>query len=102
MTIMAGDAFNIEITLKDASGNMIDTAQDVEVALGSLIKSLVDGGVSYDSDKKAWIFPVSQEESFAMPSINGLQARVKFSNTNVVGVNIDTVYKIGSSSAEVL
>lgn len=102
MTIMAGDACNIELTLKDLSGNIIDTAQDVEVALGSLIKSYTDGTVTYDSDKEAWIFPLSQEESFALPSVNKLQVRVKFSAANVDGVNVGIVYKTKAESSEVL
>lgn len=102
MNIMKGDAYEIAITLKDEDENAITPADvlDVEITLGKLSKRLTEDEVHYDDGK--WIFPMTQEETFALSPVAGLQARVKFLTGDVVGGRIGNIYVRPSNSAEVL
>lgn len=105
LEIMQGDAFDILVTLTDETGTDVitpDNASDVEITLGRFIKTYLGGGVSYDTENDAWVFPVSQLESFSMCGVVTMQARVKFSANEVSGVNVAKISILPSCSREVL
>jgi len=101
--IMQGDAYEIALTLNDEENHaIVDTdVADVEITLGGIRKTYADGDVLYDDGK--WLFPVTQEETMkCLPSISGLQVRVKYALGDVVGATIGNVYVTASASNEVL
>ena len=63
MQIMQGDAYYIAITLTDDDDEPI-TDGTVYITLGTLVKE-----VTYSAEEEAWLFPLSQEESFALDSL---------------------------------
>lgn len=96
MKIMQGDSYNIAITLTDDDGEEITSADEVSVTLGKLTKT-----VTYSEGDAAWLFPLSQDETFALDFLCGMEVRVK-TGTNVVGASLGNVYVIPSTSTEVL
>lgn len=102
MQIMQGDAYEVAITLKDDNDTTITSADvaDVEITLGNLSKTYTDGAISYDDGE--WLFPLSQDESFALNAISRLQVRVKNNSGEVIGANVGIVFVKPSQSAKVL
>lgn len=94
MKIMQGDAYYIAITLTDDDDEPI-TDGTVYVTLGSLTKE-----VTYGAEEEAWLFPLTQEESFALDFLCGLEARL-VNGATAVGAVIGNVYVIQSENKEV-
>ena len=105
MTILQGDAYHIPVELL-AEGKPVDDTlfDEVEITLGSLRKTMTAGEISYDREAKAFLFPITQQESFALPSGTAeAQARVKPKDTQrVIGVSLGTVEVAYGHSREVL
>lgn len=95
MKIMQGDAYCIAVTLTDDDDEPI-TDGTVYVTLGSLTKQ-----VTYSAEEEAWLFPLSQEESFALDFLCGLEARL-VNGTTVVNAVIGNVYVISTENKEVV
>lgn len=97
MQMMQGDAYDLAITLKDENNYPITDADadEVEVTLGNIEKSAV-----YSEGE--WVISLSQEETFALNGIAGLQVRCLFHGGDVAGANVGKVYILTSVSKEVL
>ena len=100
--IMQGDAYSIRIGLSTKEGTEITPSivSDVEITLGGRRKTYADNQVTWDGTK--WLYPMTQEESFAFRNRVRCQARAKFNNTDVVGVFITTIEIMPSDSKVVL
>lgn len=95
MKIMQGDAYYIAITLTDDDDEPI-TDGTVYVTLGSLTKE-----VTYSAEDEAWLFPLTQAESFALDFLCGLEARL-VNGATAVGAVIGNVYVISTENKEVV
>lgn len=92
MTIMQGDSYGIEVTLLDLENQIITPSgvEDVEIILGGIRKKYADGGITFAND--AWIFPVTQQETFSLRPVKyPFQTRVKVLTGDVVGAYIGDV-----------
>lgn len=85
--IMQGDAYGL---LFYGQGFSISDVSEVEFAVGTLVKSYPDE-VDYDENRECFIFPLSQEETFAMGDFVDAQARVKFEDDTVIGTKIGRI-----------
>lgn len=104
MKIMQGDEYNVSLVLKDQDGETITSTgiADVEVVIGNLTKSFADGSVTYDAEAGAWIFHLTQQETYAFRDSLAFQVRVKLTNNDVVGTTLPSIFVTPSRSAEVL
>lgn len=104
MQIMQGDSYDIPFTISTQSGLCnIDDFEDIELMVGTLIKKLSDGQISYDEETQQFSFSVSQQETLLLPSApQRVQIRCKFSNEYVVGKVLDNATITLSISKEVL
>ena len=102
MTIKQGDAYDIAIMLENEDGTAItpENVSVVEIALGSLIKSFPEGDVTFSEG--AFLFPLSQEETFPMRGTKRLEVRVKFLSGDVAGAKLGSIAIDSSISREVL
>lgn len=99
--IMQGDAYKIPVTITSRGENLdVNLVDSIEMAVGSLIKAY-PGELEYADEK--WFFPVSQEETFALPAFQQpVQVRVKFNTGEVIGAKIGSLFVESSHSKEVL
>lgn len=99
--IKRGDAFSLEIDLKLASGAVApEEVETAEFTLGSLRK-LCPGEVTYDSGTGTYFFPVSQEESFALPEEGTFfDIRVKLAGGGVTGLACPIPVYVAKSVSE--
>lgn len=108
MIIMQGDAYSIPIQIETESGIAdATTFSDVEIVIGTLAKSLLEKNpekkLEYDAEKEAFLFPITQNESFAMRSaIQPVQVRVKTGSGEVIGIPLGDINIVESASKEVL
>lgn len=76
--MMQGDSYNIPIEILVEGGATDPTVFDeVEIVFGSLVKTMGKDQISYDTDQKVFLFPISQKESMNMPNKVKAQVRVK-------------------------
>lgn len=103
--MMQGDSYNLEVDIVDSDGVAVTDSDvsDVEITIGFLRKTFANGEVSYSKDIGRWLFPITQEESFSLPT-NGVkgQVRVAWKNGGVEGVSLGCVHVHESISKEVL
>ena len=94
MNIMQGDEYDVYLTLTDADGETITTegVADVEVGLGGMFFSLSENTISYDAEKGAWVFRLSEENTTEMRGVLSFQVRVTFDNDDIVGTRLPLVY----------
>lgn len=94
MNIMQGDEYDVYLTLTDADGETITTegVADVEVGLGGMFFSLSENTISYDAEKGAWVFRLSEENTTEMSGVLSFQVRVTFDNDDIVGTRLPLVY----------
>ena len=101
--MMQGDSYSLAIEVTRANGNLVTDADvtNIEITIGNLRKTIEDG-VVYDSGSGAWMFPLSQEESFQMPRRVKGQVRLVWPSGEVEGVSLGNISIDESLSREVL
>ena len=102
MQIMQGDAYKLPFRLTQ-DGEVIteQMVEDVEIVIGSTIKSYANGKIHYSDGN--WLYPLTQEQTFAMCNHpQDVQVRVKFHGGDVMGVPLPPVKLERSTSKEVL
>ena len=101
MIIMNGDAYDIEISLNDDTGDPISSAQleKLEIQLGSIRKTFPD---EVTFSEGVFHFPLSQQETMSMHGTQHFQMRAKFHDGSVVGVKLDPVRMAPSDSGVIL
>ena len=101
MNIMRGDAYPIKFKVKTEDGVVItsEMASEVEIIINGIRKLYSSGEVTYS--EQYWFFPMSQQESYAMPEFGRWQVRVK-QGDEVIGEDGGSVYMIESQSKAVL
>ncbi len=84
ISIMQGDSYSMPFVLRMLDGTLIteDMVEIVVLNLGKLSRQY-PGDVTYKSGK--WLFPVEQEQSFAMSGNVEPQARIQFKGGNIFG-----------------
>lgn len=85
--VMQGDAYGL---LLYGSGFSVSAVAEIEFAIGNLIKSY-PGEVTYDTEQECFVFPLTQQETFAMENRVEAQARVKLSSGEVIGTRIGSI-----------
>lgn len=100
---LQGDSYKFKFKLT-FNGDIVtpDTVDDVEIAVGNLIKTYAKGEVLYISER--WYFPFTQAESFAWRhSILPAQVRLLFKTGDVIGQKINGGISVNNSiSKEIL
>lgn len=105
LVIMQGDqyALPIELMAKDGTPLSPDTLADVEVVVGTMRKTMSRGAIVYDAERGVFLFPLTQEETFAMRDQRyKVQLRVKTTGGDVVGIYLGEIIVDMSKSKEVL
>lgn len=102
--MMQGDAYSLPIVLRQ--GDVLITPEMVlalEITVGNLTRTY-PGVLDYDSDGGQWLFPLTQEQTFAFKAGNTppVQARIKFNDESVVGATGKTIYVSASRSKGVM
>lgn len=98
--MVQGDTYSIDITIKNLGEAIpIDTVEKVEITLLNLTRSYPEE-VTYSDGK--FHFPVTQTETFKLPTVCPMQVRVKFTGGDVVGSLIQMVEVAGAISKAVL
>ena len=89
--MMQGDEYSLEVAIKQ-NGEAID-AKDVakiEIMFGRLRKEY-PGEITFSSELGVFLFPLTQAETFGMPSVIAPQVRVKFLNGEVIGTECEKI-----------
>lgn len=91
--MMQGDAYNIPIEIMVDDGIADKTLFDeVEIVIGTMVKTMSSGAITYDTENKVFLFPISQKESMKLGAKAEAQVRVKPNNTdNVFGVELGEI-----------
>lgn len=101
--MMQGDSYElkVEILSPDKTALTPEELADVEITIGSLIKTYSDGEIIYEEGE--WLVPLTQEETFKLPASRvNVQVRVKWADGNVEGQLIGQLVNHESMSKEVL
>ena len=98
--ISQGDQYHIAMTIK-FNGEVvdIDRVEKVEIPLHNTTKLYPDEITFSDG---AFLYPITQEETFSLPRIVEAQVRVKFKNTDVFTSPTEQIDVIRSLSKEIL
>ena len=94
MNIMQGDEYDVYLTLTDADGETISTegVADVEVGMGGVVFKYSANTLSYDSEKGAWVFRLTEETTATFKGVLTFQVKVTFDNDDIVGTRLPLVY----------
>ena len=87
--MVQGDAYSIDVEI--SNNGILLTADDVslvEVTLLNLIKTY-PGEVTFSDGK--FHFPVTQTETFCLPTLCPMQVRVKFPGGDVIGSEMQRI-----------
>ena len=102
--MMQGDAYKIpfEIEVDEVVANA-DTFADVEISVGNITKTMSNGDITFDAEQNAFMFPITQQETFALRNTpQKAQIRVKYANGDVYGIDLGSIDVIGSISKVVI
>lgn len=103
--MMQGDSYGLSIEILKADGTAVTEADvsDVEVTIGHLRKTYLNGEVTFDTETGKWVFPLIQEETFQFPAmrVKG-QVRVAWAGGGVEGADLGNISVHESMSKEVL
>lgn len=103
--MMQGDSYGLPIEILNSDGSVVtaDDVADVEITIGTLIKTYSAGEIAFDAASGKWIFPLTQEETFRFPAarVKG-QVRVVWLSGGVEGTPLGTINVMESLSKEVL
>ena len=73
----------------------------IEFTVGTLSKQWPTV-VTYDEEQKVVLFPVTQEETFAMEDYEQYQVRIKYASGNIYASPINKIYIKGSLSKKII
>ena len=101
--MMQGDQYRIPLVFKHEDGSSVtaESVDDVEVFVGSVRKTLLNG-ISFDEKSGIFYVYLAQNETFRLSGDTRVQARLLFTSGDVVGVNLGTVNFETSTSKVVL
>ena len=106
LSVMQGDQYGIPFEITDKDGNLLTdvSVDDVEIVIGDVRKTLADGEITYSEKEGAFLFPLTQAESFGMiERTQRVQVRVKLAGTDtVIGEDLGHVQITYAKSKEVL
>lgn len=102
--MMQGDSYSIPFEIKvDGIMASESTFADVEISIGNITKTMSSGDITFDAEQNAFMFPITQQETFALRNTpQKVQIRVKYASGDVYGVDIDKIDVAGSISKAVL
>lgn len=104
-TIKQGDSYLLPITVTVNGGNLnIKEIEMVEIFLGKLRKLYPDE-VSYDSENREFLVPLTQRDTMSMPAgrYAELDVRFKFVTGEVVGLKEkEQIYVCAATSKETI
>ena len=88
--MLQGSTYKLPITILDKEKNVVidDTIVSKAVfTIGDIEKKYgLDGDVTFDKEKNAWIIPLSEQETFSLKGNIKWQARFLFTNGEVDGI----------------
>ena len=101
--MMAGDAYSIPVRVT-LNGEAVtrESFEDVEVCIGKVRKTVSDKSIDFDDERKLFLVPLSQEETFSLCGRSRINLRCKFFGGNVIGVDLGIIDFGSSISKEVL
>lgn len=73
----------------------------IEFTVGTLSKQWPTT-VTYDEEQKVFLFPVTQQETFAMGDYEEYQVRIKYSSGNVYASPINKIYVKNTLSKNII
>ena len=103
IAMMQGDACYLAIRILNNAGNPVtpDQIMDLEITLGPLRRTYLRQEILFGDG--LWLFPLTQEKSFALwPSQVKAQVRILWNNGVVEGKPIASIPVMESISREVL
>lgn len=91
--MMQGDSYKIPIEILAEDEATDPTVFDeVEIVIGSLVKTMGKEQISYDTEEKVFLFPISQKESMNLPNKVKAQVRVKLNGSeDVIGIDLGEI-----------
>ena len=101
--MMQGDCYQIGVQILNNAGSLVTPAEvdDVEITAGHLRKTHKEGQLRFHEG--VWLFPLSQQESFSLPSgCVACQLRLRWMNGSVEGVSLGHIHVEESITREVL
>lgn len=106
MKIKRGDACALAVHVQlDSQAVDVDSVETAEFCLGGAMRKLYPGEVEYSGQEAAFLLPLTQEETFALPANTALplDVRVKFTTGEVLGsTRMGAVAVCGTISEEIL
>lgn len=101
--IMQGDEYSLLISVSTEDDEPIEEMfSDIEMSFGgSIRKTLLNGGIKYDADLGKFKVYLEQEETFRLKGNERMQIRFKFTNGEVVGVDVGN-YNVNQSISKVV
>lgn len=101
--MMTGDSYRVPLQINTNEGLLtVDALADLEVFIGSIRKVLSKEEIEFDSEKNCFLVYMSQKETFRLRGKEKVQARCKFKNGEVVGVDFGELDVSVSTSKVVL
>lgn len=85
--MMTGDAYKLPIALQvgDAVAEPL-MFKELEVFVGNIRKTMSSGEVVFDYEKKVFLVPLTQQETFRQRENIEVQIRCKFKDGSVIGI----------------
>lgn len=102
--MMQGDEYKIpfEIEIDGFAANGENVA-DVEISIGNITKTMSSGAITFDAEQGAFLFPITQNETFSLRNTpQKVQVRVKDNQSNVQGIQLENIDVVGSVSKAVI
>ena len=103
--MMQGDGYGLPFEIwKDEETPVVPgDLEDLQITLGHLTRTWARGELEYDREKNLWIFPLTQQESFSLPSgCVPCQLRLRWVGGSVEGVSLGHIHVEESITREVL
>ena len=100
LEMMQGDQYRIPLSLTYEDGAPVtpNELKDLEVFIGSVRKTLADGGVSFEEGEGQFYVYITQEDTFKLRGDVKIQVRPLVASGEVVGINLETAnVKIAAS-----
>ena len=87
--LMQGDQYNIPIEIILPTGPANATSfENIEIQMGNIRKTLLDNEITYSEEKKAFLFPLKQKETFRLKQGQvEVQVRVKLHSGEIIGTS---------------
>lgn len=91
--IHQGEQFKVPFKIKADNSTVITPSNcaDVRIQIGKILKEYSAGQITYDAQRTAWLYPLTEEDTAEMRNSVPFEVAVLFADQSIIKSTVDSI-----------